>query len=174
MTPTTALRDFLEIPYDKLEELNLEAKQKRLDRVSAQKIQEVELGLSVGFNPAASPVGMAFKVVLGVVGKDGKPMGGRSDRVALTSSSKSMKFSSDGGKWTDTITVALNDGKGSVMAMDTSLGGATVSATGPDLSPDSENVTIMPAQKTGRKMVKGKIKTKDGKELNFIQEYRKP
>ncbi|MDO8494280.1 MAG: glutamine synthetase, partial [Deltaproteobacteria bacterium] len=40
MTSTTPLRDFLEIPYDKLEELNLEAKQKRLDRVPADKIQE--------------------------------------------------------------------------------------------------------------------------------------
>ena len=29
---TTALRDFLEIPYDQLEEMNLEAKQQRLDR----------------------------------------------------------------------------------------------------------------------------------------------
>ena len=28
----TALRDFLEIPYDQLEEMNLEAKQQRLDR----------------------------------------------------------------------------------------------------------------------------------------------
>lgn len=35
-----SLRDFLEIPYDKLEEMNLKAKQQRLDRVPAQKIQE--------------------------------------------------------------------------------------------------------------------------------------
>lgn len=35
-----ALRDFLEIPYDRLEELNLEAKQSRLDRVSFHQIQE--------------------------------------------------------------------------------------------------------------------------------------
>ncbi len=34
------LRDFLEIPYDKLEELNLQAKQQRLDRVDPGKIQE--------------------------------------------------------------------------------------------------------------------------------------
>jgi glutamine synthetase len=34
------LRDFLEIPYDQLEELNLEAKQQRLDRVAPGKIQE--------------------------------------------------------------------------------------------------------------------------------------
>ena len=41
MTPsTTPLRDFLEIPYDKLEELNLEAKKQRLDRVPADKIQD--------------------------------------------------------------------------------------------------------------------------------------
>ncbi len=32
---TTALRDFLEIPYDKLEELNLEAKSARLERTPA-------------------------------------------------------------------------------------------------------------------------------------------
>jgi glutamine synthetase len=34
------LRDFLEIPYDQLEELNLQAKQQRLDRVPAEQIQE--------------------------------------------------------------------------------------------------------------------------------------
>ena len=34
------LRDFLEIPYEKLEELNLEAKEQRLKRVSADKIRE--------------------------------------------------------------------------------------------------------------------------------------
>jgi len=34
------LRDFLEIPYDQLEELNLQAKQQRLDRVPADQIQE--------------------------------------------------------------------------------------------------------------------------------------
>ena len=36
----TPLRDFLEIPYDKLEEMNLEAKQQRLDRVPADQIRE--------------------------------------------------------------------------------------------------------------------------------------
>ncbi len=36
----TLLRDFLEIPYDRLEELNLEAKQQRLARVPADQIQE--------------------------------------------------------------------------------------------------------------------------------------
>ncbi|MCC6751542.1 MAG: glutamine synthetase [Deltaproteobacteria bacterium] len=39
MEPTT-LRDFLEIPYDRLEEMNLEAKQARIDRVPAGQIQE--------------------------------------------------------------------------------------------------------------------------------------
>lgn len=34
------LRDFLEIPYDQLEELNLAAKQARLDRVPAEKIRQ--------------------------------------------------------------------------------------------------------------------------------------
>jgi glutamine synthetase len=34
------LRDFLEIPYDELEQLNLKAKQQRLDRVSPEKIRE--------------------------------------------------------------------------------------------------------------------------------------
>jgi glutamine synthetase len=37
---STPLRDFLEIPYDELEELNLQAKQQRLDRVPADAIQE--------------------------------------------------------------------------------------------------------------------------------------
>src|ERR1044071_7437198 len=37
---TTALRDFLEIPYDELEDRNLAAKQQRLDRVSPDKIRE--------------------------------------------------------------------------------------------------------------------------------------
>src|SRR5229473_1846955 len=37
---TADLRSFLEIPYDKLEEMNLAAKQQRLDRVSPGKIQE--------------------------------------------------------------------------------------------------------------------------------------
>src|ERR1044071_6035699 len=40
---TTALRDFLEIPYDELEDRNLAAKQQRLDRVSPDKIQEERL-----------------------------------------------------------------------------------------------------------------------------------
>ncbi len=34
------LREFLEIPYDRLEEMNLEAKQVRLDRKPAEKVQE--------------------------------------------------------------------------------------------------------------------------------------
>jgi glutamine synthetase len=37
---TTALRDFLEIPYDQLEELNLGAKQQRLDRTPVDTIRE--------------------------------------------------------------------------------------------------------------------------------------
>jgi glutamine synthetase len=37
---TTPLRDFLEIPYDQLEELNLEAKAKRLARTPAGKVAE--------------------------------------------------------------------------------------------------------------------------------------
>jgi len=36
----TPLRDFLEIPYDRLEELNLQAKQQRLDRVPVGQVQE--------------------------------------------------------------------------------------------------------------------------------------
>src|SRR5690349_16719160 len=35
-----ALRDFLEIPYDQLEEMNLKAKEERLNRVSPDKIRE--------------------------------------------------------------------------------------------------------------------------------------
>ena len=34
------LRDFLEIPYDTLEEMNLHAKRQRLDRVSVEKVRE--------------------------------------------------------------------------------------------------------------------------------------
>ena len=34
------LRDFLEIPYDQLEELNLEAKEQRMNRVATHKLQE--------------------------------------------------------------------------------------------------------------------------------------
>jgi glutamine synthetase len=37
---TPGLRDFLEIPYDELEQLNLQAKQQRLDRVDAGKIRD--------------------------------------------------------------------------------------------------------------------------------------
>ena len=36
----TQLRDVLEIPYDKLEEMNLQAKQQRLDRVPSEQVQE--------------------------------------------------------------------------------------------------------------------------------------
>lgn len=42
MTPTP-LRDFLEIPYDKLETLNLEVKEERLARVSEGKLREKRL-----------------------------------------------------------------------------------------------------------------------------------
>ena len=34
------LRNFLEIPYDELEELNLEAKRQRLERVDAGTVEE--------------------------------------------------------------------------------------------------------------------------------------
>ncbi|MBK8168871.1 MAG: glutamine synthetase [Sandaracinaceae bacterium] len=37
------LRDFLEIPYDQLEEMNLEAKQQRLDRVKEDRIKELRV-----------------------------------------------------------------------------------------------------------------------------------
>jgi glutamine synthetase len=40
---TAVLRDFLEIPYDELEERNLAAKQQRLDRVPLQQIQDERL-----------------------------------------------------------------------------------------------------------------------------------
>jgi glutamine synthetase len=36
----TALREFLEIPYDRLEEMNLEAKQARADRIAPEKARE--------------------------------------------------------------------------------------------------------------------------------------
>jgi glutamine synthetase len=39
----SALRDFLEIPYDQLEEMNLEAKKARSDRIPAHEIQEQRL-----------------------------------------------------------------------------------------------------------------------------------
>jgi len=38
--PAAPLREFLEIPYDRLEELNLEAKKMRLDRVNPEKVRE--------------------------------------------------------------------------------------------------------------------------------------
>jgi len=40
---STELRNFLAIPYDELEEMNLKAKKQRLDRVAAHKIQEERL-----------------------------------------------------------------------------------------------------------------------------------
>ena len=39
----TSLRDFLEIPYDELEEMNLEAKTERINRVNPEKIREKRL-----------------------------------------------------------------------------------------------------------------------------------
>jgi glutamine synthetase len=41
--PATPLRTFLEIPYEQLEEMNLEAKQARIDRVPADKLRELRL-----------------------------------------------------------------------------------------------------------------------------------
>ena len=38
MSAETPLRDFLEIPYDQLEEMNLSAKQQRLDRIDPEKV----------------------------------------------------------------------------------------------------------------------------------------
>ena len=38
--PSETLRDFLEIPYDKLEAMNLETKAARLKRTPADKLQE--------------------------------------------------------------------------------------------------------------------------------------
>jgi glutamine synthetase len=40
MTTPTPLRDFLEIPYEQLEEMNLSVKQQRLDRVAADRLRE--------------------------------------------------------------------------------------------------------------------------------------
>src|SRR6202011_1455328 len=40
---STELRNFLAIPYDELEEMNLKAKKQRLDRVPSHKIQEERL-----------------------------------------------------------------------------------------------------------------------------------
>ena len=40
VTQDTALRSFLQIPYDELEQLNLEAKQQRISRVKPDKIRE--------------------------------------------------------------------------------------------------------------------------------------
>ncbi len=40
---STELRNFLALPYDELEELNLKAKKQRLDRVTPQKVQEERL-----------------------------------------------------------------------------------------------------------------------------------
>src|SRR3984885_10506800 len=41
---STELRNFLAIPYDELEEMNLKAKKQRLDRVSPAKLQDERLG----------------------------------------------------------------------------------------------------------------------------------
>lgn len=43
MTTSSQLRDFLEIPYDKLEEMNLEAKERRIARQPAHKAQEAHM-----------------------------------------------------------------------------------------------------------------------------------
>src|SRR6202451_236286 len=40
---STELRNFLAIPYDELEEMNLKAKKQRLDRVAPHKVQEERL-----------------------------------------------------------------------------------------------------------------------------------
>ena len=40
MSESVPLRDFLEIPYDKLEEMNLAVKQQRIDRVPADRLRE--------------------------------------------------------------------------------------------------------------------------------------
>src|SRR5689334_15137071 len=45
---STELRNFLAIPYDELEELNLKAKKQRLDRVTPQKIQEERIKYLTG------------------------------------------------------------------------------------------------------------------------------
>lgn len=136
--------------------------------------QVVKVKLDVSLNPAASPVGMPFKINLAVLDQGGKPVGGRSDKVGLSSSSKTMRFSMDGAKWSESLSIGLQDSKGSVLGMDTSLGGAVVSAEAPDVAPDNESVTIMPAQqKIEKKTMKGKIRTKDGKEFKFINEYQK-
>jgi glutamine synthetase len=42
------LRDFLEIPYDELEQLNLKAKQQRLDRVDPEKVREERMAYLEG------------------------------------------------------------------------------------------------------------------------------
>jgi hypothetical protein len=85
-----------------------------------------------------------------------------------------MRFSSDGAKWVDSVTFALQDSKGSAMGKDTNVGGATVSAVSTELAPDNESVTIMPEQKSGKKQLRAKIRTKDGKEIKVIEEYQKP
>jgi glutamine synthetase len=45
---TDGLRDFLEIPYDTLEEMNLHARQQRLDRVSVDEIREERMAYLAG------------------------------------------------------------------------------------------------------------------------------
>ena len=40
---TTALRDFLEIPYEQLEEMNLSVKQARLNREPLDKLREARV-----------------------------------------------------------------------------------------------------------------------------------
>ena len=40
---STPLRDFLEIPYEKLEEMNLEVKQARVNRENPEKLKEARM-----------------------------------------------------------------------------------------------------------------------------------
>ena len=53
--PATALRDFLEIPYDQLEEMNLEAKQQRLDRVDPDEIARASASSTCRTRSASRP-----------------------------------------------------------------------------------------------------------------------
>ena len=51
----TTLRDFLEIPYDKLEEMNLATKEARLNRTPAHKIREKHVEVCSRTRSASRP-----------------------------------------------------------------------------------------------------------------------
>lgn len=162
-----------EAKIDKAPTLQVAAKDTETQKWAQGVEQAPKLRLVASVNPAASPAGLPFKVNVSVQDQSGKPVGGREDKLTVSSSSKTMVFSSDGAKWSESLMFGLRDGRGSVMAKDITMGGATISVVSTELAPDNQSVTIVPQQKTGKKELRGTIKSKDGKPFKFIGEYQK-